>query len=220
MQGFGRAGSTDTCRRIWSAIYANCRPLTNSAHAVVRGPERPFAQHSVPRWRCWPRSGHRGYINLLEISFQVPRVPAYTVNRGKRLVKAPKLLWTDTGLAAHLAGLVDSDRLVRGREWGFWLESWVGNHLLAWAGLHVPRLNITHSANGREVDFVIETGRRLIPVEVKATPRSSSRDLAGLNAFLDTYEAAPFGVVACPCPAPKVLSSRAIALPLNQLLLF
>ena len=163
----------------------------------------------------------RRYINLLEISFQVTRVPAYAVNRGKRLVKAPKLLWTDTGLAAHLAGIADSDSLVRGREWGFWLENWVGNHLLVWAGLRVPRLNITHwrTSNGREVDFVVETGRRLIPVEVKATPRPSSRDLAGLNAFLDTYEAAPFGVVACPCPAPKVLSSRVIALPLNLLLL-
>ena len=163
----------------------------------------------------------RRYINLLETSFQVTRVPAYAVNRGKRLVKAPKLLWTDTGLAAHLAGIADSDSLVRGREWGFWLENWVGNHLLVWAGLRVPRLNITHwrTSNGREVDFVIETGRRLIPVEVKATPRPSSKDLAGLNAFLDTYEAASFGVVACPCPAPKVLSSRVIALPLNLLLL-
>ena len=163
----------------------------------------------------------RRYINLLEISFQVTRVPAYAVNRGKRLVKAPKLLWTDTGLAAHLAGIADSDSLVRGREWGFWLENWVGNHLLVWAGLRVPRLNITHwrTSNGREVDFVVETGRRLIPVEVKATPRPSSRDLAGLNAFLDTYEAASFGVVACPCPTPMVLSSRVIALPLNLLLL-
>ena len=61
--------------------------------------------------------------------------------------------------------------------------------------------------------------RRLIPVEVKATPRPSSRDLAGLNAFLDTYGAASFGVITCPCPAPKVLSSRIIALPLNLLLL-
>ena len=163
----------------------------------------------------------RRYVNLLEISFQLTRVPAYAVNRGKRLVKAPKMLWTDTGLAAHLADIADSDSLVRGREWGFWLESWVGNHLLVWAGLRVPRLHITHwrTSNGREVDFVIETGRRLIPVEVKATPRPSSRDLAGLNAFLDTYEAASFGVVACPCPAPKVLSSRVIALPLNLLLL-
>ena len=163
----------------------------------------------------------RRYVNLLELSFQLTRVPAYAVNRGKRLIKAPKLLWTDTGLAAHLAGIADANNLVKGREWGFWLENWVGNHLLVWAGLHVPRLHITHwrTADGREVDFVVATGHRLMPVEVKATPRPSSKDLVGLNAFLDTYEAASFGVVACPCPAPKVLSSRVIALPLNQLLL-
>ena len=61
----------------------------------------------------------RRYINLLETSFQVTRVPAYAVNRGKRLVKAPKLLWTDTGLAAHLAGIADSDSLAEWAGMGF-----------------------------------------------------------------------------------------------------
>jgi hypothetical protein len=44
---------------------------------------------------------HR-WLNLLEISYLVVRLPAYAVHRTKRLIKSPKLYWSDTGLALHL----------------------------------------------------------------------------------------------------------------------
>jgi predicted AAA+ superfamily ATPase len=163
----------------------------------------------------------RRYVGLLETSFQIARVPAYAVNRGKRLVKAPRLLWTDTGLAAHLAGLTGEEDVTVGKEWGFWLENWVGIHLLVHAALRFPRLSVTHwrTADGREVDFVVEAGRKLLPVEVKATARPAGKHLVGLNAFLEIYPETPLGLVVCPCPAPKVLSSRVLALPVEHLLL-
>lgn len=43
---------------------------------------------------------HR-FVNLMETSFQAIRLPAYAVNRTKRLIKAPKLYWCDTALALH-----------------------------------------------------------------------------------------------------------------------
>ena len=46
---------------------------------------------------------HR-YLNLLETSYLLVRLPAYAVNRTKRLIKSPKLYWADTGVALHLAG--------------------------------------------------------------------------------------------------------------------
>ena len=46
---------------------------------------------------------HR-YLNLLETSYLLVRVPAYAVNRTKRLIKTPRLYWGDTGVALHLAG--------------------------------------------------------------------------------------------------------------------
>ena len=50
------------------------------------------------------------YLNLLEVSFQLVRLPSYSVNRTKRLVKSSKLYWGDTGLALHLAGEGTSPR--------------------------------------------------------------------------------------------------------------
>lgn len=51
---------------------------------------------------------HR-YLNLMETSYMLIRLPAYAVNRTKRLVRTPKLYWGDTGLALHLAGQSDPD---------------------------------------------------------------------------------------------------------------
>jgi predicted AAA+ superfamily ATPase len=163
----------------------------------------------------------RRYLNLLETSFQVVRLPAYAVNRSKRLIKAPKLFWTDTGLGAHLAGLFSEDDLVRSREWGRWVENWVGLHLLVYTGLRSPRPALSHwrTSHGHEVDFVLEVGRRVLPIEVKTTSRPSGRDLQGLHTFLDTYPEVPFGILACQCDTPRVLSSRLLALPISDLLL-
>ena len=51
-----------------------------------------------------PNSTLRRYLTLLESTFLIVMLPAWSANLGKRLVKAPKVLFTDTGLAAHLAG--------------------------------------------------------------------------------------------------------------------
>ena len=163
----------------------------------------------------------RRYLSILEISFQIARIPAYSVNRGKRLIKASKLYWTDTGLAAHLAGIFTRESLVKAHEFGLWVENWVAVHLLAYVSLTTPRAALYHwrTSNGEEVDFVLEQGRRLVPIEVKTTEQPTGRDIKGLESFLTTYPEAPFGVLACRCRAPSALSGNIIALPIEHLLL-
>ena len=51
---------------------------------------------------------HR-YLNLLETSYLLVRLPAYAVNRTKRLIKSPKLYWGDTGVGLHLAQGAEPD---------------------------------------------------------------------------------------------------------------
>jgi predicted AAA+ superfamily ATPase len=123
---------------------------------------------------------HR-FLNLMEASYQLVRVNAYSVNRTRRLIKAPKLYWSDTALAMHLAG-EDTPR-------GAHLENLVLQDLLAWRGTEAraPEVLYWRTATGLEVDFVIETTQRLLPVEVKASGRVTSRDARGLEAFLDEY---------------------------------
>ena len=68
-------------------------------------------------------TAHR-YLNLLETSYLFVRLPAYAVNRTKRLVKSPKAYWSDTGLAMHLS----QESEPRGGH----LENIVLHDLLAW----------------------------------------------------------------------------------------
>jgi len=78
---------------------------------------------------------HR-YLNLLETSFLLVRLPAYAVNRTKRLIKTPKLYWGDVGLALHLGGLPEPT--------GAHLENVVLHDLLCWRDARVERPEILY----------------------------------------------------------------------------
>jgi len=134
---------------------------------------------------------HR-YLNLLETSYQIVRLEPYSVNRTKRLIKTPKLYWNDPGLALHL-GHAGTD----GEPSGAHFENLVFCDLLAWRDLHVPRAAVSYwrTAGGHEVDFVLERGRRLVGVEVKASASPTLRDARGLRAFLEEYPRAARGAL-------------------------
>jgi uncharacterized protein len=123
---------------------------------------------------------HR-YLNLLETSYLLVRLPAYAVNRTKRLIKAPKLYWGDAGLALHLAGL--------GEPAGAHLENLVLHDLLAWRDARPEHADLFYwrTATGEEVDLVVEAGDRLLPIEVKTTRRPRLRDAAHLRSFRTEY---------------------------------
>ena len=123
---------------------------------------------------------HR-YLNLLETSYLLVRIPACAANRTKRRVKSPKLYWGDTGLALHLASGAEPG--------GAHLENLVLADLLAWRDARLGHTEILYwrTVSGEEVDFVVEAGDRLLPIEVKATERPRLRDARHLRAFRAEY---------------------------------
>ena len=128
-----------------------------------------------------PQPTVRRYLNLLETSHLLVRVPAYAVNRTKRLIKAPKLYWADTGVALHLAGGAEPG--------GPHLENVVLQDLVAWRDARLDNADVFHwrTTIGEEVDFVIETGGRLLPIEIKSGGRLRLDDAAPLRAFRAEY---------------------------------
>jgi predicted AAA+ superfamily ATPase len=66
-------------------------------------------------------TAHR-YLNLLEQGCLITRIRPMGTNPSTALVKAPKLLWTDCGLAAWLAGIRSSADVTARIDAGFWLE--------------------------------------------------------------------------------------------------
>ncbi len=128
------------------------------------------------------------YLALLEALFLVHEVPAWASNRGKRLVRAPKLHVVDSGLLLALAGL-DAEALRRERTLlGPVVESFVAAELskqVGWSPMR-PVLHHFRSHAGQEVDLVLEDARgRLVGVEVKASATVTSNDLNGLRALAE-----------------------------------
>ena len=123
---------------------------------------------------------HR-YLILLETSYLLVRLPAYAVNRTKRLIKAPKLYWGDTGVAMHLA----QESAPRGAH----LKNLVLHDQMAWRDSRIEQVELFYwrTSIGEEVDFVVETGNSLLPIEVKATARPRYRDTAHLRTFRAEY---------------------------------
>lgn len=160
------------------------------------------------------------YLDLLEASFLIRRLPPFSKNRSSRLVKSPKLHFTDSGLAAHLAGITTlepgRDDLLRGALF----ETYLAQNLAALLEAHLPdaQLAFWHEQGRHEVDFVIETGRKVLGIEVKAATRWSEGDLSGLKAFLERTPACVAAVLAYNGREAVKLGDRLFAIPLGKLL--
>jgi predicted AAA+ superfamily ATPase len=127
------------------------------------------------------------YVDILEQSFLLRRLPPYFRNIGKRLVKAPKLYLRDTGLLHHLLNIDRLEALenhpIRGASWEtFVLEDLLRREALAYPHGHP---HFWRTASDAEVDLLLERGGALHAVEVK-TARAASPYLArGLKAILE-----------------------------------
>ncbi|HXK23246.1 MAG TPA: ATP-binding protein [Myxococcota bacterium] len=167
LQDLASIESLPDFRRLMRAACLRLGQLVNQAEL---GRDVALPQPTVHRW-----------LNLLETSYLLVRLPAYAVNRTKRLIKSPKLYWGDTGVALFLAG---------GREpEGAHLENVVLNDLLAWrdAQIERPEVGYWRTAAGEEVDLVVEAEDRLLPIEIKAAARPRLSVAAHLRSFRAEY---------------------------------
>ncbi len=126
------------------------------------------------------------YLSLFEASFLIIRIPPYLRNRSSRLIKSPKLYLSDAGLASYLTGLEFSSSIRNDPLYGSLLETYVAQNLLSILGAKWQNASLYFwTVQGRhEVDFVIDTGRSCIALELKSAARWQEKDLSGLKAFL------------------------------------
>lgn len=132
-----------------------------------------------------PNTTLQRYLALLEHTFLVHRIPAWSSNRAKRPVRTPKVMMIDTGLMAHLAGITTARIKREPGLAGPLLENFVAAELskqLGWS----RRAQLFHyrTHGGREVDLVLEADDgRVVGIEVKAAGSLDTRDTAGLLAL-------------------------------------
>jgi predicted AAA+ superfamily ATPase len=123
------------------------------------------------------------WMGILEMTFVAFRLQPYHKNFNKRLVKMPKLYFYDTGLAAALLGIENSQQLELNPFRGALFENFVILDLIK------QRFNQANSSNlffwrdsaGNELDVLIDQAERLIPIEIKSGQTVTPAFFKGLN---------------------------------------
>jgi hypothetical protein len=162
----------------------------------------------------------KAWLSVLEATYQVAIVRPYFANVGKRLVKTPKVYLTDIGTLCYLTGLRSPEHAAAGPLAGAIFETAVLSELLrtlTHRGTE-PQIFYWRTAAGTEVDFIVDTGRQLVPIEVKLTATPRPETASGIRSFQgDLGRRAGRGFVVHPGSIRLPLGPHVAALPLGEL---
>jgi predicted AAA+ superfamily ATPase len=206
LRQLSQVASLSDFRRVMSAIALRCGNVVNQSEVARNvGVSQPTV--------------HR-YTGLLATTCLMSGLPAYAVNRTKRLVKSPKVMWTDPGLVSFLLGYFKPDSVRGSREAGALFESMVYLHLVSLSQLITPRPHLLYwrTVGGQEVDFVLEWGRKVVAIEAKLGSDPRYRDTRGLRAFSEEYPEVAACVLLHTGTAIRRMDEKVIALPWHVLL--
>jgi len=162
------------------------------------------------------------HLQALERLFAIRLLPAWSTNLGARITKAPRAYMADTGLHAHTIG-AGRDAFLHDRTGavtGQLVETLVLNEVLrqaSWAETPV-HASFYRDARQREIDLVLESGQRVVGIEIKASATASARDARHLGFLRDRLgDRFVRGVVMYSGSAVVPLGERLQALPIGAL---
>ena len=131
------------------------------------------------------------YLDYLDGAFLIRRLAPWHTNLKKRLVKSPKVYWRDSGMLHALNNVADEDELFN--------RPWIG---ASWEGFVVEQVISTmkltgkqfepyffRTADGYELDLVLDVGRELWAVEIKLTSSPAPSDMRRLDKTADMIKA-------------------------------
>lgn len=135
----------------------------------------------------------KAWLSILETSGLIYLLEPYYNNRTKRLVKAPKLYFLDTGLCSYLTQWPTPESLEAGAMSGAILETYIMCELLKsyWHNGKQPSFYFYRDKDQKEIDLLIEQGGKFYPLEFKKTSNpdkkaiSNFKTLEKLNAIID-----------------------------------
>lgn len=168
-----------------------------------------------------PQTTLKRYLSLLETTFLVKLLPAWSANLGKRLVKSPKILMTDTGLLSHLMGIDDKRLKNEPQLFGALLENFAAMELAKQAGWSDSQPQLFHfrTQAGQEVDIVLEDAAgKIVGIEVKAGSTVKTDDLKGLRMLADSVGSKFIRGVVLYCGSEHVpFGPKLTAVPMSEL---
>ncbi len=159
------------------------------------------------------------WLDILEATAQILRVPPYFDNLGKRLIKSPKVYIADSGLACHLLGIETEAELEKSPFLSALFEGFIASEI-AKAQVNAGRrcqVYFFRDQQGLEVDFLVPgKGASVTLVEAKATRTPIPEMTVPMQALAKAWRNRPGPVRDARCllvhrPARKPTGSRSIA---------
>ncbi len=141
-------------------------------NAVSLGNDCGVTHSTVKRW-----------LSILEATFIIHQLRPYHQSFSKRMIKAPKLYFLDSGLLCYLLGIRNAADLTSHASRGAVFESFVLAELfkIHWHQAMEPLLYFWRDSTGHEVDFIMERSGKPVAIEVKSAITVASDFYEGLN---------------------------------------
>ena len=151
------------------------------------------------------------WLSILQAAATIYLLEPYYTNLTKRLVKAPKLYFLDTGLAAYLTEWASPETLEAGAMSGAILETWVMTELLKgyWHTGRRPPFYYYRDKDLREIDLLLVQDSVAYPLEIKKTASPGRDDVRHFRAL--ERLGLPVGPGCLICLAEQVLPLTATA---------
>lgn len=161
----------------------------------------------------------KAWLSVLERSGLIYLLRPYHNNLTKRLVKAPKLYFLDTGLCTYLTKWTDVGALEAGAMSGAILETYLFSEILKsyWHHGKEPNFYFYRDLDQKEIDLVIEAGDTLYPVEFKKTGTPSQTASKQFGVLEKLKKKIGHGCVICFVEKPVPLSREVTAIPVFYL---
>ena len=127
----------------------------------------------------------KSWLSILEASYLIVLLQPYYENFGKRIIKSPKLYFTDIGLVTYLLNIENLSQLERDPLRGYLIENLVVIELFKarYNKGREPNFYFFRDNNNNEVDLIFKLGNQLIPIEIKSGKTFHADFLKGLKYF-------------------------------------
>jgi predicted AAA+ superfamily ATPase len=197
--------SSSQMRRLWTML-AHCNGALWNASQLAAS--LGISYHTVNR-----------YVDILEQTFLIRKLPPYFSNIGKRLIKSPKVYFRDTGLLHFFLG-IDSPSVLdvhpaRGMSW----EAFIIDQMTS-AFQRIAPKNQTYfwrTSQGNEVDLLWDLGERMVPFEIKLNSAPTAQDANGLRRCMKDLKL-PRGYLIYPGKTSYSLGEKITALSAEKIL--
>jgi len=128
----------------------------------------------------------KDYLWYLEKTFVLQKLTPFFVNFRKEITKSPKYYFYDLGLRNYAIGNLGLRN--NSSDEGFLFENFILNILKERTRNGLVKINFWRTKDGAEVDFIISTGTKQIPIEIKYKEFKKPELTRSLRGFIEKYQ--------------------------------